>query len=53
MAVFVGAKSRSNLALLEGRESEDGKTKIYVCRNKVCKLPVDSSAAALNQIMAS
>jgi uncharacterized protein YyaL (SSP411 family) len=50
-AVYVGTKSKSNLPLLEGRESIDGKTKIYVCRNKVCKLPVDNSSAAINQLM--
>jgi len=52
LAVFVGAESKSDLALLEGRESKDGKTKIYVCRNKVCELPVDSAVQALNQILA-
>lgn len=47
---YVGAKSKSNLALMEGRESVDGKTKIYVCRNKVCKLPVDNVNSAINQL---
>lgn len=50
-AVYVGAKSKSDLALLEGRDSVDGKTKIYVCRNKVCKLPVSSASEALDQIV--
>lgn len=51
LTVFVGAKSTSKLALLEGRASQDGKTKIYVCRNKVCKLPVDNATAAVDQIL--
>jgi uncharacterized protein YyaL (SSP411 family) len=52
LAVYVGAKFSSKLALLEGRESTDGKTRIYVCRNKVCKLPVDNSVDAVKQISA-
>jgi len=48
--VYVGAKSKSNLALMEGRES-DGQSKIYVCRNKACKLPVTNAAEAVSQIL--
>ncbi|MBS1681176.1 MAG: thioredoxin domain-containing protein [Bacteroidetes bacterium] len=50
-AVFVGAESKSELALLKGRESTEGKTKIYVCLNKVCRLPSDTAEMALNQIL--
>ncbi len=50
-AVYVGAKAKSTLSLMEGRESLDGKTKIYVCRNKVCKLPVSNSKEVINQIL--
>src|SRR5260221_968791 len=50
-AVYVGAKAKSSLSLMEGRESLDGKTKIYVCRNKVCKLPVSNSKEVINQIL--
>jgi uncharacterized protein YyaL (SSP411 family) len=49
--VYVGAKSKSNLPLMEGRESVDGQSKIYVCRNKACKLPLTSAADALAQIL--
>ncbi|MBI1767088.1 MAG: thioredoxin domain-containing protein [Bacteroidetes bacterium] len=49
--VYVGAKSKSNLVLMEGRESIEGETKIYVCRNKVCKLPVNNANDAIKQIL--
>jgi uncharacterized protein YyaL (SSP411 family) len=51
-AVYAGTKLQSVLPLLEGRESIDGKTKIYICRDKACQLPVDNAAAAINQILA-
>ncbi|RZL31721.1 MAG: thioredoxin domain-containing protein, partial [Pedobacter sp.] len=38
----------SNLPLLKGKESND--TKIYVCRNKVCQLPVKTVEEALLNI---
>jgi hypothetical protein len=38
-AVFAAAKSKSDLPIFEGRIS-DGKTRIFVCRNKSCRLPV-------------
>ncbi|MBP6334935.1 MAG: thioredoxin domain-containing protein [Bacteroidia bacterium] len=44
--VFAGSKKSSTLPLLAER-FVDGKTLIYVCENKVCKLPVESSEAAL------
>lgn len=50
-AVYVGAKTKSTLSLMEGRESFDGKIKIYVCRNKVCKLPVSNTKEVINQIL--
>ncbi|HTH55391.1 MAG TPA: thioredoxin domain-containing protein [Cyclobacteriaceae bacterium] len=49
-AIYAGTKSSSRLALLEGREHKGGKTKIYVCRNKVCHVPVESSAAAIDLV---
>ena len=39
--------SNSKLSLLEQRFIE-GKTMIYVCRNKTCKLPVEDIAAAIH-----
>lgn len=47
-AMFLGGDVE-NLPLLEGKLMQE-ETWIYVCRNKVCKLPVDNAADALNQI---
>ncbi len=52
-SVYVGAKMKSELSLMEGRDSIDGQTKVYVCRNKVCKLPVTNSVDGIKQIMNS
>ena len=38
---------KSKLSLLEQRYVE-GKTMIYVCRNRTCKLPVEGTAAAMD-----
>jgi uncharacterized protein YyaL (SSP411 family) len=38
-----------NLPLLENKLPAD-KTLIYVCTNKVCKLPVEETGRALQQI---
>ena len=51
-ALTLGTQSKSNLPLLEGRELKAGKTMIYVCRNKVCRLPVDNVEGAMHQILA-
>jgi len=37
--------TKSNLPLLKGKQSKE--TKIYVCRNKVCQLPVNTVEEAL------
>ena len=47
--LFLGGKSEGSLALLENKLVQ-GQTTIYVCQNKVCKLPVTHPAAALAQI---
>lgn len=39
-AISMGARKESSLPLLEGKFAVDGKTTIYVCFNKACKLPV-------------
>jgi uncharacterized protein YyaL (SSP411 family) len=49
-ATFAGAINKSELPLLTGREASDEKTKIYVCQNMTCQLPVDSVKAALIQL---
>ena len=44
-----GGKNEGKLSLLEGKLLE-GKTTIYVCQNKACKLPVTDVKQALEQI---
>ncbi len=51
LAMFLGTKSKSDLPLFEGREAKEGKTMIYVCRNKVCQLPVENVNEAVQQII--
>jgi uncharacterized protein YyaL (SSP411 family) len=47
--IYSGATNDSNLPLLENKFIE-GKTMIYVCKNKSCNLPVEKVGEALNQI---
>ena len=46
---LLGGRKGGTLELLEGKYRE-GETLIYVCREKVCKLPVGEVAAALDLI---
>jgi uncharacterized protein len=48
LAIFMGG-SIENLPLLENKYV-DGETLIYVCRNRVCKLPVRELNAAIQQL---
>ena len=48
-AFFLGGKDEGTLSLLESK-LQDGQTTIYVCQNKVCKLPVTEVAEALKLI---
>ncbi len=48
-AVFLGGNSEGSLPLLESKLVDDV-TMIYVCENRMCKLPVTSVEAALDQI---
>lgn len=45
-ALLLGGKTEGDLELLKGKLQE-GETMIYVCQNKVCKLPVTEVAKAL------
>jgi uncharacterized protein YyaL (SSP411 family) len=45
-AVFLGGRTEGNLQLLENK-LQPGETYIYVCQNKMCKLPVTTVDAAL------
>ncbi len=47
-AIFMGGE-KENLPLLESKYVK-GKTIIYVCRNKTCKLPVDDVNKAMEQL---
>ncbi len=47
--IFVGSKTESTLPLLENKFVE-GKTLIYICVNKICKLPTENISEALAQI---
>ncbi|MEE9438505.1 MAG: thioredoxin domain-containing protein [Saprospiraceae bacterium] len=48
-AFFLGGQSEGDLQLLEDKLQE-GRTMIYVCQNKVCKLPIDDATIALSLI---
>ncbi len=50
-AIFMGG-NKENLPLLENKLVK-GKTIIYVCRDKVCKLPVEDIEKALEQLKGS
>ncbi len=45
-AILLGGKNEGNLELLKDKLQE-GETMIYVCQNKVCKLPVTDISEAL------
>ena len=45
-AIMLGGKDEGSLELLKGKLQE-GETMIYVCRNKVCKFPVQETKKAL------
>src|SRR5882762_9308271 len=49
-AMIMGTTSKSELPLFEGRSAVDGTTRIYVCFNKACKLPVETVAEAIGQL---
>ncbi len=48
-AILLGGKDEGSLELLKGKLS-DGQTLIYVCQNKVCKLPVSDADKAIELI---
>lgn len=47
-ALLMGG-NKENLPLLENKRAE-GRTMIYVCRNKICKLPVEEVEQAMRQL---
>ena len=48
-AIFAGSINKSDLPILKGRYKE-GKTTIYVCKDRVCKMPVYSVEDAIRLI---
>lgn len=48
--LLVGTEKESSLPLLKDRKAIDGKTTVYVCFDKACKMPVHTREAALEQI---
>jgi uncharacterized protein YyaL (SSP411 family) len=48
-ALFAGAINQSDLNIFQGRLNE-GKSKIYVCQNRTCKTPVETTNEALDQL---
>ena len=48
-AIFLGGKEEGSLPLLKGKLS-DGQTLIYVCQNKICKIPTDDVEKALSML---
>ena len=49
-AVYMGTATTSTLPLLKDKVAIQGKTTIYVCFNKTCKLPVTTIPEALTQL---
>lgn len=48
-AIFLGGPVENEIPLLQNKFRE-GKTMIYVCRNRVCQLPVEKVEKAIEQI---
>ena len=48
-AFFLGGESEGNLELLKDKLQE-GRTMIYVCQNKVCKIPTEDTEKAIGLI---
>lgn len=48
--IFAGTSANSQLPILKDRNKINGKSAIYVCYNKTCKLPVHTVQEAIKQI---
>lgn len=48
-AIFTGTKAHSKLSLLQDKFIE-GKTLIYICENKTCKLPTENTSEAIQSL---
>ncbi|HUV16757.1 MAG TPA: thioredoxin domain-containing protein [Pelolinea sp.] len=47
--VFAGTESNSDLSILQNRESKN-ETRIFICRDKVCRQPINDIDEAINQL---
>jgi len=48
--ITMGTTTSSELPLIQGKSAKNGRTMIYVCYDKTCKLPVDEVNAAYGQL---
>ena len=48
--IFIGSINKSNMSLLKDKWIE-GSTMIYICKNKVCQLPIEETSEALKLIV--
>ncbi|MEJ2005376.1 MAG: thioredoxin domain-containing protein, partial [Cyclobacteriaceae bacterium] len=48
--ITMGTETESELPLVRGKSAYNGRTTIYVCYNKTCKLPVNEIEAAYEQL---
>ncbi|MEZ5082088.1 MAG: hypothetical protein R2750_01335 [Bacteroidales bacterium] len=49
LALFAGSQKDEYLTLMESRYAES-QTRIYVCKNRTCNLPVNEVEEAIKQI---
>jgi uncharacterized protein YyaL (SSP411 family) len=49
-SLFQSAKEKSSLPLMQGKEVTNNSTRIYVCFDRTCKLPVATVEEALQQL---
>ncbi|MBX2963483.1 MAG: thioredoxin domain-containing protein [Cyclobacteriaceae bacterium] len=50
-ALFMGTIQASELPLLKGKQTPENQTTLYVCRNNVCRQPVQDVPNALQQLL--
>jgi uncharacterized protein YyaL (SSP411 family) len=51
-SLTLGATTQSDLPLLQGKEALGGRSTVYVCFNKTCRLPVHTVTEAVEQVKA-
>ncbi len=48
--IIMASATANDLPLLKGKQAIDGKTTVYVCRNRTCLLPVHTVEEAIDQV---